>query len=149
MAPCAAPRPHHRRAPVPRQLQLLPPLGSTLPSGFSQQPVALPGQYIYFFFSIKSCWCNSPAYSSVTEGSGVKAAQPQRCSAPEVSGFQVPHRHQTELFRPEAGFQGDSVIRPRFSFTIAPAAEEGVGVKVPELNEFHEDKKTQQRPILL
>lgn len=79
----------------------------------------------------------------------MKAAHPERCSARGVSGFPVPHRHQTELFRPEAGFQGDSVTRPHFSLAIAPAAEEGVGVKIPELNEFHEGKKTQQRPILL
>lgn len=54
-----------------------------------------------------------------------------------------------DFFRPEAGFQGDGVPWPHFLFARAPAAEEGVGVKVPELKEFHEDKKTQLRHVLL
>lgn len=54
-----------------------------------------------------------------------------------------------DFFRPEAGFQGDGVPRLHFLFARAPAAEEGVGVKVPELKEFDEDKKTQLRHVLL
>lgn len=56
---------------------------------------------------------------------------------------------QRGFLRPEAGFQGDAVTRPHCLFAIAPAAEEGVGVKVAELKEFHEDKKMQPRPVLL
>lgn len=51
---------------------------------------------------------------------------------------------QKDFFRPGAGFLGDGVPQPHSFFAIAPAGEEGVGVKVAELKEFQEDKKMQQ-----
>lgn len=74
----------------------------------------------------------------------MKGAQPTSSLA-----FQCHTGTQMDFFRPEAGFQGDGVPRSHFLFARAPAAEEGVGVKVPELKEVHEERRTQLRHILL
>lgn len=74
----------------------------------------------------------------------MKGSQPTNSLA-----FQCHTGTQTDFFRPGVGFQEDGVPRPHFLFAIAPAAEEGVGVKVPELKEFREDKKMQPRHVLL
>lgn len=73
----------------------------------------------------------------------------ERCSTMSPLAFQCCTGTQKDFLRPGAGFQGDGVPQPHSWFAMAPAAEAGVGVKVPELKEFHGDKRMQPRHVLL